>query len=135
MGVCICMIGNLVWWKLYWLCNCNCHEKTCIQMTNNSYGCHVGYLYDNWQWRLPCGLFLNRKILYYFSLSKVIPQKTKFNIEYLLCWPALKCAAPYCNVLTWTELWHKDRNQVNKIAPTIKTCLTWLISSSEHSIS
>ena len=40
-------------------------------MTTDSDGCHV----DN---------FLTEKILYYFSLSKVNPQKTKFNIECFL---------------------------------------------------
>ena len=29
-------------------------------------------------------IFLNRKVLYHFSLSKVIPKKIKFNIEYLI---------------------------------------------------
>ena len=60
-------------------------KNTFICMKADSVGCHVDYLYDNQQWRLPCGFFLNRKVLYHFSLSKVIPQKTKFNIEYLYC--------------------------------------------------
>ena len=27
-------------------------------MTTDSDGCHVDYLYDNQQWRLPCGFFV-----------------------------------------------------------------------------
>ena len=50
-----------------------------ICMKTDSDGSHLGYL---WQWQLPCGLF-KKKIFYHFSLLKVIPQKTKFNIEYL----------------------------------------------------
>ena len=41
-----------------------------ICMTTDSIGCHV----DN---------FLTEKALYHFSLSKEIPKKTKFNLEYL----------------------------------------------------
>ena len=52
-------------------------------MTTDSDSCHVDYLYENRHLWLPCGLFFNRKVLYHCSLSKVIPQKTKFNIEYL----------------------------------------------------
>ena len=57
--------------------------KHLICMTTDSDGCHVGYLYDNQQWRLQYGLFGKRKVQYHFSVLKVIPQKTKFNIEYL----------------------------------------------------
>ena len=34
-------------------------------------------------WGLPYGLFCIRKVIYHFSLSKVISQKTKFDTEYL----------------------------------------------------
>ena len=29
-----------------------------ICMTTDTDGCHVDYLYDNWYWRLPCGIFV-----------------------------------------------------------------------------
>ena len=45
-------------------------------MTTDSDGCHVGDLYDNRQRRLPCELFLKRKVIYDFSPSIVILQKT-----------------------------------------------------------
>ena len=46
-----------------------------ICMTTNSNGCHMGF---------------KKKVLYPFSLLKVIPQKNKFNIEYLLILSNLK---------------------------------------------
>ena len=57
--------------------------KHFICMTTDSDGCCVGYLYDNQQCWLPCGFYLKRKVLYYFLLLKLIPQKTEFNREYL----------------------------------------------------
>ena len=41
-----------------------------VSMTTNSNGCHMDF-------------FVQGKVLYNFSLLKVIPQKTKFNIEYI----------------------------------------------------
>ena len=52
-------------------------------MTTDRHNVDKGYLYDNQQWRLPCWLFFERKVLYHFSLLKVIPQKNKFDIEFL----------------------------------------------------
>ena len=52
-------------------------------MTTNIDGCFLGYLYDNRRGWIPFGLFVQRKVLYHFSLSKVIPQKMKFNMEYI----------------------------------------------------
>ena len=76
-------------------------------MKTDSDGCHVDYLYDNQHWWLPCGLFLTRNVLYHFSLSKVIPQNTKLNIEYLLCdlfinrlsHPLFKISLRHCHAL------------------------------------
>ena len=57
-----------------------CPKNTFICMTTDNDGFYLDDMYDNQQWRLPCELFFKRKVLYNFSLSKVIPQKMWSNM-------------------------------------------------------